>query len=223
MTGQPAISKRDFNEALIDNRLTVSEVAKQTGINRATLSHFRNYGDGLKPEQMGKLVDYLNSIGVHPGEGEEDENATGITIVDPLGDREQLRRSVYLLRHFAIDPGLTMEQINAAMDRMDANEVEIREILDKKAERGFLSDDWNGDTQAHLFDLMGKLAENFTIFRHLQGRPLVSLEEKVESDDVRNIGDLLNSLLHDSISDLAETLTVQAEATDDQPEEEVIE
>lgn len=53
------LSKEDFETALVELRLSVSEVARETGIPRQYISHFRTYGDGLKPEQIAKVRDFL--------------------------------------------------------------------------------------------------------------------------------------------------------------------
>ncbi len=58
------LTKEDFESAVVTLRLSVSEVARETGIPRHIVSHFRNYGDGMKPEQVAKLRDYLESKGV---------------------------------------------------------------------------------------------------------------------------------------------------------------
>ena len=44
------LSKEDFEGALVTLRLSVSEVQRDTRIPRGSLSQFRNYGEGLRPE-----------------------------------------------------------------------------------------------------------------------------------------------------------------------------
>jgi hypothetical protein len=60
----PVLTKEDFEQAIVTQRLSVSEVSRESGIPRHVVSHFRNYGDGLKPEQAAKLRDYFESLGV---------------------------------------------------------------------------------------------------------------------------------------------------------------
>ena len=63
---QPALTKADFEAALVTLRLSVSEVSRESGIPRHVVSHFRNYGDGMKPEQIAKLRDWLESNTLPP-------------------------------------------------------------------------------------------------------------------------------------------------------------
>lgn len=58
------LSRADFDEAMVRQRLNVSEVARDTGIPRTYLSEFRNGDRKLRPEMLAKLRDYFESKGV---------------------------------------------------------------------------------------------------------------------------------------------------------------
>lgn len=82
---QPVLTKEDFETALVTLRLSVSEVARETKIPRHIISHFRNYGDGLKPEQAAKLRGWLEENGVEftDDEAPAPEAAPGINSLHP--------------------------------------------------------------------------------------------------------------------------------------------
>lgn len=80
---QHTLSKEDFEAALVTLRLSVSEVARDTEIPRHVVSHFRNYGDGMKPEQVAKLRDYLEDKGIEFTEEEAAEELAATAPTEP--------------------------------------------------------------------------------------------------------------------------------------------
>ena len=122
---QPIITKADFEAALITLRLSVSEVSRESGIPRHQVSHFRNYGDGLKPEQAAKLRDWLESKGVEftnevktpatlQPAGEQPPSQQPLKLPFILSNDGLTQRTALVCRHFFVDERITDDQIGRA-------------------------------------------------------------------------------------------------------------
>lgn len=201
---QPILTKEDFEAALVTLRLSVSEVSRESGLPRHIISHFRNYGDGLKPEQTAKLRDYLESKGVE-FTAEEDsapENASAATINQPFFTPENgmSRRGVIAFRHFFIDERLTDEQIEEAASRFEGNYDQVAELLGHDLKTGFASDDYDEDTENKLRELWGLLAGMGVLILHMQGRFVVNVMPS--EGKPKTVGDLLTSVYRDIVTGL---------------------
>ena len=101
---QPILTKEDFEAALIELRLSVSEVSRESGLPRHIISHFRGYGDGLKPEQAAKLRGYFESKGIEFSDKEPGKkNSTPEQEKSDPTDNGLTQTSVIALRHLAVD------------------------------------------------------------------------------------------------------------------------
>lgn len=227
----PVLPKEDFEEAIVSLRLSISELARETGIPRQYLSHFRSYGDGLKPEQVAKVRDYLEAKLAESGmaleelaESNQDEESApqAAPTLSDLDNREDLTRALLCVRHFALSPALDGDQIAAALGRMDENDATIRALMDKPAEPGLFSE-WSDVTESRLQEVFGLLAENYLLFRHLQGRalvPVANMTEGVDYREVKTIGDLMATMLAGSLRDLGAALTPKTTPADEDGEPE---
>lgn len=201
---QPILTKEDFEAALVELRLSVSEVSRESGLPRHIISHFRNYGDGLKPEQAAKLRDYFESRGVEfTNEGElEPEKTPATTGNQPftLPEDGLTRRSAIAFRHFFIDERLTDEQIEEAASRFEGNYDQVAELLGHDLKTGFASDDYDEDTENKLRELWGLLAGLGVLILHMQGRFVVNV---IPSEGKpKTLGDLLTSVYRDIVAGL---------------------
>jgi hypothetical protein len=215
------LTKEDFEEAIISLRLSISELARETGIPRQYLSHFRTYGDGLKPEQVAKVRDYLEAKLSENGmslatEDEQDHSdpaenyviRTGETPLTDLDKRDDLARALLCVRHFALSPVMTCDQITAALERMDANDRNIRALLSNPVESGFLNP-WGEKTEGDLQEVFGLMAENHILFCHLQGRALIgmdTLESTPPTSQAKDVAGIVAGLLAGSLRELGSTL-----------------
>lgn len=167
---QPVLNKEDFEAALITLRLSVSEVARESGIPRHVVSHFRNYGDGLKPEQAAKLRDFLESKGVEfTVEAEAPASTQPSTVASPS---PRLDASLKVEYFFPLSNNIPDEVIGNAMDIMEENDARLAVLLKAKAEReqGFFGDgELTEETEAALQETFALLAGNYVIFRMLRG------------------------------------------------------
>lgn len=206
-----ALTRAEFDEALVRLRLNVSEVAKETSIPRSYCSEFRNGDRQLRPEQLAKLKDYFESKGLV---FENDEPAAEQQpIAEPIydlnnPDTEGFKRTLLAVKHLAIDPKISDHEAKSIIAKVKANDREIELFLKEKAERGFI-DDWSELTDTYLRQVFGLLSENYLLECKLKGRPLVVLEDSNDADsdsfEIVTIADVLVYLLRKQNSTLVTT------------------
>lgn len=203
---QPALSKEDFEQAIVTLRLSVSEVARETKIPRHIVSHFRNYGDGLKPEQAAKLRDFFEAQGVEFTDEEKNQDAPQqpssqqpLKLPFILSDDGLTQRTALVCRHFFIDERLTDDQIKEAGERFEEGFKQAQGLMDVELVRKWGSDSYDEDTDTKLRELWGHLARIGLVSLHLQGRVLINQERilanTLTGDDKpkpKTFGDLLS-------------------------------
>lgn len=216
---QPILTKEDFEAAVVTRRLSVSEVSRETGIPRHIVSHFRNYGDGLKPEQAAKLRDYFVSLGVAFAEeetqtapqptGEQPSGQQSLRLPSILSDDGLVQRTLLACRHFFIDERLTDEQIKEAGKRFKDGYDRVKELLDVDLEREWLSGNYDEDTATKLRELWGHLAGVGLLSLHLQGLVLVNQDRILahsfsegEKPEPKTFGDLLSDTYSETVAGL---------------------
>lgn len=210
------LTKRDFEQALVTQRLSVSEVARETGIPRHIVSHFRNYGDGMKPEQLAKLRDYLEGLGVEFTDEQPEAAASqpatpqGLRLPAILSDDGLTQRTALICRHFFIDERLTDDQLKEAGERIEECFLQAKELMEVELGREWLSDNFNETTKTKLRELWGHLARIGLVSLHLQGRILInqdrilanSLPEEDRSEP-KTFGDLLADSYREAVAGLS--------------------
>ncbi len=214
---QPVLTKADFEAALVTLRLSVSEVSRESGIPRHIVSHFRNYGDGLKPEQAAKLRDYFESKGVEftseqekPGAPQSTKNpqpGSSITLPIIISDDGLTQRTALVCRHFFIDERITDDQIKEAGERILESFGQAKELMGVELVGKFLSDGYNKTTDTNLRELWGHLASIGLVSLHLQGRILID-QKRITANIVadgdkpepRTLGDLLFNTYRDAVA-----------------------
>lgn len=186
-----ALTKEDFEAALVTLRLSVSEVARETGIPRHLVSHFRNYGDGLKPEQAAKLRDFLEDKGIEFTD-EKDAAASGrsapalaaapvLTSLNP-----QLGVGLKVEHHFPISNTIPDDVVREALYSMEENDARLVLLLQTKLERneGFFGDgELTDESKGVLQEVFALLAGNYVTFRMLRGWPAFNVKPSAEKPE----------------------------------------
>ncbi|MCK9201728.1 MAG: hypothetical protein M0P59_01300 [Gallionella sp.] len=218
---QPALTKEDFEAALVSQRLSISEVARETGIPRHIVSHFRNYGDGMKPEQLAKLRDYLEGLGVEFADEEEPEATTAqpatpqeLRLPLILSDDGLTQRTALVCRHFFIDERINDEQIEEAGKCIMESFQQAKELLDVRLETRFLSEAYDEKTETKMRKLWGHLASIGLLCLHMQGRVLVDqarFANPVQDDEPNTLGDLLFVTYREALAGLHQAEAEEAE------------
>lgn len=123
-----------------------------------------------------------------------------------------MARALLCVRHFALSPALDCDKITAALERMDANDQKIRALLAKPVQTGFFNP-WGEETQNDLQEVYGLMAENHILFRHLQGRALIVLDNLGSippTSEAKDVAGIVAGLLAGSLGDMGDKLTPKA-------------
>ncbi|MEK6664017.1 MAG: hypothetical protein AABY73_09160 [Pseudomonadota bacterium] len=168
------LSKEDFNDALVTLRSNVSEVSRDTGIPRHLLSHFRNYGDGLKPEQLAKLLDYLEDKGIELEEvserAEPEPKAKSVAVPQPA---PHPRVAIAAVCHFPISAEHSPDAVRDVLNEVVRNDERIAELLATKAKHASgvfgQSEEFSDQTQEDIRELFALLGANYVLVRYLTG------------------------------------------------------
>ena len=208
------LSRDDFRAALDSHQISISQVAKATGIPRSYVSEFLSIGRALKPEQLQKVRDFLE------GEGVEFEDAPP---ADPrASDELPPSLAVANICHFPIRPDRVAEA-KVILAEIERNDVRIAELLDAKANRksayAWVVDEGDGDlteeTESDLRELFALFGANYMLFRYL------TLEKSPldRSKDDRSLRSVMVEILKESF-DKAGVRTAPTELEPPTPEPE---
>ncbi|WP_153116341.1 hypothetical protein [Rhodocyclus tenuis] len=85
-------------------------------------------------------------------------------------------------------------ELMKVFERMDANDARIETIMLESLKSGFVSE-FSEETEAKSRELFGAMAENYLLFRHLQGRSIISA---APASPPATHGDLIASLFAQS-------------------------
>lgn len=181
----------DFNAALVELRLTVSDICRETGLPRGSVSHFRNYGDGLKPEQSAKLRDFFESKGVEftdeedaaPGRSVAIQGSQQATITSP---NPRLDTALKVEHFFPISNAIPDDVIGNAMDIMEETDARMLVLLKTKIEREsgiFGKSEFTEETKAALQEVFALMAGNYLVFRMLRGWRAFNVKPATENPE----------------------------------------
>lgn len=173
---QPVLTQEDFEAALTTLRLSVSEVSRESGLPRHVVSHFRNYGDGLKPEQAAKLRSWLESKGIN---FIKDESAAPQPTANLASLNPHLGVGLKIEHHFPISNHISDEVIRDALYIMEENDARLMVLLQAKLERNeglFGNGGLTEESVAALQETFALLAGNYITFRMLRGWPALDVQ-----------------------------------------------
>lgn len=219
------LTKEDFEAALVTQRLSVSQVARDTGIPRHVVSHFRNYSDGMKPDQLATLRDYLEGLGVEFTEEQTTSTpqptSQALQLPLILSDDGLTQRTALVCRHFFIDERITEEQIEEAGKRIEESFTQAKELMGVELGREWLSDNFDEATTTKLRELWGHLARIGLVSLHLQGRVLIDQERilaNAQAGEDKPKPITFGDLLSDTYSEIAAGVNTPA-AEEEEPAE----
>lgn len=211
------------------NPLQSKAARYQLGLTQATVIQESNLpGHKLKGFETGRLIPdmkFLESLanfyqakGIELSELTEGDGLMPVAAAGVLPKPGARMIQQVAQMAFRIAPMLPPEQVDAALEKMDAGDERIAAILKEPAKTGILSD-YSERTDELLRELFGVMAANYMAFRFLQGRSLVA--PKPVDDGQRTIADLLAQWIAGSpIASLAATEAVTVgEAASEEGEE----
>lgn len=120
--------------------------------------------ESLRDYYAQKGIDFTETVAITDiiQPGQQQENAPGGAMVRPVS-----RMCFY------VSDQVAPEAVNQILGRMDGNDDRIAAILQSPLKGGFLSA-YDEETEAKQRELFGAMAENYLLFRILQGRNIIS-------------------------------------------------
>lgn len=94
---------------------------------------------------------------------------------------------------FLISDGVTHDQVDRVLDRMEENDSRVAELVGTAYQTGLLGG-VSEASEAALREVFGLLAESHLLFRFLQGKSIVA----AATDEPKTIGDMLSNWVKDS-------------------------
>ena len=158
------------------------------------------------------LANFYQAKGIELSDLTEGEGLTPVNAaaVKPISDKLQS------LSGMAFRIAVPFDQVDTFLERMEANDERVDQILAEPAKAGFLSD-YDASTDALQRELFGLMAANYLLFRALQGRSLTA--RSVKTGEKKTQLDLLNAWVN--TAELTPLLTgAAADAAPDAEEDE---
>lgn len=146
--------------------LSQSAVVKQSNLPAHKLKNFETGSYQPDVAFLKQLSDFYAALGVDlPDDIEQ-------TPVEQLKPGTAMVRAVMRPCFFVSDT-VSPELLDQCLERMHLNDERIKDLLGTALKAGMFGDGHHEDTVAAHTDLFGAMAENYLIFRLLQGNPIV--------------------------------------------------
>lgn len=197
--------------------LTQASVIQESGLPGHKLKGFET--GRLIPDMkfLESLANFYQAKGIElsdltEGEGLTPVNAAAVA-AKPSSDKLQSVSGM----SFRI--AVPFDQVDTILERMEANDERLDQILAEPAKAGFFSD-YDESTEALQRELFGLMAANYILFRALQGRSLTARPAKI--GDKKTQLDLLNAWVNTAeLTPLLSGTATDAAPADKEIEEEV--
>jgi transcriptional regulator with XRE-family HTH domain len=178
------LSRADFDIAVVQLRLNVSEIAKATGIPRTYLSEYRNGDRKLRPEHQAKLRDYFEAKGIEfeDDPDQRDETTRGRTAL-PVSQAA-----------FVLFPGavkVSQDKVQRVAELIREKEAQLIPLLKQPVKRGDWFDDGklSDDTRDQLDLARSIMAECYLLMRAL--REGSAGEASIDGASAKTVRDVL--------------------------------
>jgi len=151
--------------------VTQAKLAEDTGVNATLIKHFETFRINTLPETaQDSLVEYFKEKGVDLSTVEPTKQAPEKPAISPVprGAIPVPPGTVSPRMSFTISETLSDQEVESALARMDQNDEEIADLMRKVAAKGV----WGRYTDETVMDsqtLFGLMAENYMLFRYMQG------------------------------------------------------
>lgn len=163
--------------------ITQAKLAEETGVNVTLIKHFETYRlSALPASAQESLSAYFKEKGADIG-ADDEQQGPSISPV-PRGVFPVPPGTVAPRMSFTISEKLSDQEIESALARMDENDEEISDLMRKVTSKGY----FGGYTDETVMDsqrLFGLMAENYLLFRYLQGTNILDGVDPAAGDETR--------------------------------------
>ncbi|MBX9900908.1 MAG: hypothetical protein K2Y28_09015 [Burkholderiaceae bacterium] len=151
--------------------LTQADVIDQSGVPGYKLKQFETgrfvpdmpFLQSLHDFYEAKGIDLSDAPTQTPQDQDQKKNSSAIVQAVPRAALLPARMG------FILSDSISDEEISVLLERMDANDSRICELLNKSTSKGFFGGH-SDETIMENRELFGAIAENYLMFRYLQGR-----------------------------------------------------
>jgi len=156
--------------------VTQAKLAEDTGVNPTLIKHFETFRINTLPDAaQDSLVEYFKEKGVDLSAVEPTKQAPEKPAISPVprGAIPVPPGTVSPRMSFTISETLSDQEVESALARMDQNDEEIADLMRKVTAKGV----WGGYTDETVLDsqrLFGLMAENYMLFRYMQGTNILA-------------------------------------------------
>lgn len=152
--------------------LTQADVISQSSLPGHKLKQFESGRFVPDMPFLQKLADFYTEKGVDLSEAVVSDPPAPAPAPAVKPGADKVRPAPLHRPHFYVAETVTPELLDACLERMHGNDERVNEILGKDLRAGLLSA-FHEQTVNEQNEVFGALAENYLIFRLLQGSPLV--------------------------------------------------
>lgn len=152
--------------------LTQADVIKQSGVPGHKLKQFESGRFVPDMPFLQKLADFYTGLDVDLSDVTSDPNPAPAPAPAPVAKPGADKVRPAHRPHFYVSDSVTPKLLDACLERMHANDERINEILGKDLRFGLMNA-FHEQTVTENNEIFSSLAENYLIFRLLQGNPLV--------------------------------------------------
>lgn len=147
--------------------MSQTQVIQQSKLPAHKLKHFET--GRYQPDMafLKQLADFYASLGVDLPDDD----------IEPA-PADQLKPGAGMVRPvvrpcFFVSDSVSPELLDDCLEHMHKNDEQIKKLLETSLKKGAFGDGHHEDTVAEHNELFGAMAENYLIFRLLQGNPIV--------------------------------------------------
>lgn len=192
---KPVLTPELSKAARRELSLSQNNVITATGVQAYKLKQFE--AGRFLPEiaTLKKLRDYYEGEGVDL----DALDAHATTLQPPIEAAATPRASITATPRpgFFISDELSQEQVDEALDLMDANDARIVDLVQSDFVAGLLGGT-SDETEENIRELFGTLAESHLVFRFLQGKSLVGVGASDAGKAPKTIGDFLAGWINET-------------------------
>jgi transcriptional regulator with XRE-family HTH domain len=173
-----------------------NDVIKATGIQAYRLKQWEARGLSIELTDLKMLCEFYAGQGV-----ELDELAQHIGQVQgppaPSGS-DKLPEGITRTPRpgLLFSERLAAEEVDRLMERVETNDDRIGALVKAKIERGGFGGDITEESQQQVQELFGAMAENYLIYRLLQGRNII--EASRPTKEARTVGEFVSQWMQES-------------------------
>ena len=190
------LTPKQSQEARRSLALSQNQVIAQTGIQAYKLKQFEKRFLQIEQSWHQKLREFYEAQGADWDQIDAQIEADELNELKLSRGSRAIKSGITPIARpgFLISDTVSQEQVDRALDRMEANDGRVAELIATAYSEGFMGGP-SDEAQTAMRDLFGTLAESHLLFRFLQGKNVIT---KAVDGTPETLGDALSQWVKDS-------------------------